>query len=495
MKKIDSIKLESISKYYEGVVALKDVSCQFEKGKVYGLVGENGAGKSTLVKIINGTILPDQGNYYIDGKAAVLRSPSEASKTGIGMVYQELNLIPNLSVMENMFISHLSKSKAGIVDWKTLQKKAQQYLDIFHLDINPKEKICNLKVAYQQIIAIIRAYAMECSVLILDEPTSALPLKDIGTVLDVVRRLVELDCIVIYISHKLDEIFQVCDEIVALRNGEKIGNFSIQEITKNGLVEQIAGRKLENKFPKRKFQRGAEILRFEHVSVEGYLQDINFTLYKGEILGFAGLLGAGKTEIAKTVFGLFGDDYAGSIYLNGEKLRLKSPVHAIKKHIGLVPENRGQEGLIHDMSLANNTILASLPAFSKYGYLQETPIRQSVNEYMKALQVKCSNILDPVKTLSGGNQQKIVLAKWLAAHSHIIIFDEPTRGIDVGAKYEIYNLMNDLVEKGVGVMIMSSENDEVLNMCDRVVLLKDGCVVKTIDSQDYTEEEMNSLLA
>ena len=305
----------------------------------------------------------------------------------------------------------------------------------------------------------------------------------------------ELDCIVIYISHKLDEIFQVCDEIVALRNGEKIGNFSIQEITKNGLVEQIAGRKLENKFPKRKFQRGAEILRFEHVSVEGYLQDINFTLYKGEILGFAGLLGAGKTEIAKTVFGLFGDDYAGSIYLNGEKLRLKSPVHAIKKHIGLVPENRGQEGLIHDMSLANNTILASLPAFSKYGYLQETPIRQSVNEYMKALQVKCSNILDPVKTLSGGNQQKIVLAKWLAAHSHIIIFDEPTRGIDVGAKYEIYNLMNDLVEKGVGVMIMSSENDEVLNMCDRVVLLKDGCVVKTIDSQDYTEEEMNSLLA
>jgi ABC-type sugar transport system ATPase subunit len=494
MNKVYNLKVEHVSKYYEGIAALADVNCEFEKGKIYGLVGENGAGKSTLVKILNGTKLPDKGQLYINEKKVSLSSPSNAAEKGIGMVYQELNLIPNLSVMENIFVSQLTDSKLGVINWKDIKQKTQHLLDIFHVNINPKDKVSELKVAYQQIVAIIRAYTMNCSLLILDEPTSALPLRDIQTVLDVVRRLKELDCIVIYISHKLDEILELSDMIIALRNGENLGDYNTADVTKEMLVELIAGRKLENKFPKRTFERGEEILRLEHVSVPQYLNDISFSLHKGEILGFAGLLGAGKTEIAKTIFGIFGNDYEGNIYLRGKKISPKNPIASIKNRIGLVPENRGKEGLIQDQAICDNITLASLQAFSSGGFMKLTNIKKSVNSLVESVHIKCANIFNPVKSLSGGNQQKVVIAKWLAANSDVIIFDEPTRGIDVGAKFEIYNLMNELVSKGIGVMIMSSETDEIMNMCDRAILLKEGNITAIVDAKEYTEAEVENMV-
>ena len=490
MPDIKSIRLEHITKIFDSTIAVSDVGFEMKQGKVYSIVGENGAGKSTIVKIMNGTYEPSSGEIFINEKRAKLNSPADAADHGIGMVYQELHLLPNLSVTENIFISRLTENKTGIIDWKKLDEKAREYLELFNLKIDIHTLVGKLKVAYQQIVAIIRSYAMNSRVVILDEPTSALPAKDIGMVLDVVRKLVELGCIVVYISHKLDEVLEISDEIIAMRNGRKIGEYHAAEITKYRLIELIAGRSIENKFPKQHFKQEDEILRFEHVTVPGYLEDISFTLYRGEILGFSGLLGAGKTEVAKTILGVFGRNYSGNIYLYGKKLITRSPKDVIAHKIGLVPENRALEGLILEHSVRDNTISASLSAYSRFGLLKNGAIGNMVERLIQSLKIKCPGMRTSVRNLSGGNQQKVVLAKWMAAESGLIIFDEPTRGIDVGAKFEIYNLMNGLVEKGVGIMLMSSEADEVLGMADRVVVLKDGRVKKIINSEEMTEEEL-----
>lgn len=490
MNEIKSLRFDGITKEFDRNIAVNHVSFEMTEGKVYSIVGENGAGKSTVVKMMNGTYEPTSGRIFVNNEEVHFSSPSDAAKHGIGIVYQELRLIPNLSVAENIFISQLTNSKLGIIHWKNVEQRTREYLDLFDLKIDPKEMVGNLKVAYQQIIAIIRAYAMQSRLVILDEPTSALPAKDIGMVLDVVKKLIDLKCIVVYISHKLDEVLEISDEIIAMRNGEKIGEYHASEMTKNRLVELIAGRSIENKFPKRYFEKGEEILRFEHVSVPGYLKDISFTLHKGEILGFTGLLGAGKTEIAKTVFGIFGTNYTGDIYFHGKKLKATDPKDIVRHHIGLVPEDRGTEGLILDHSIQNNTLAACLGKYSRCGVVNEKESSQKVMEMIGQLSVKCSSILSKVRNLSGGNQQKVVLSKWIAADSDLIIFDEPTRGIDVGAKTDIYNLMNDLVEQGIGIMIMSSEADEVIGICDRIVVLQNGEIKDTVISTEITEEQL-----
>ncbi len=495
MEKIEVFEAEHIGKRYGGNIALSDISCKFEQGTIYGLVGENGAGKSTLVKILNGTVLPDKGRLMINGRQVEFASPSMAARQGVGMVYQEMNLIPNLSIMENVFISQLTKSNVGYIDWKTIKRKTQEYLDIFQVDLKPTELVGELKAAHQQIVAIIRAYAMNGSMIILDEPTSALPLHEIHILLDVVKRLKELGCIVIYISHKLQEILTTVDRVIALRDGVLVGTFDTAEFTKDTLAELIAGKKLKQKFPKQEFVRKEELLRLEHVSVKGALEDISFSLHKGEILGFAGLLGAGKTEVAKTIFGLYGKSYTGDIYLRGKKIKVHSPMAAIREKIGLVPENRGMEGLIHNESVKDNASIVAMPKYSVGGFIKNGAVTRLVQSLMKSLNVKCASILNNILSLSGGNQQKVVLAKWIAAETELIMFDEPTRGIDVGAKYEIYLLMNQLVEQGVGVMIMSSENDELMNMCDRVVILKEGRIVDIIETKDHEEEDLEDMLA
>ena len=493
----ESLELRGICKSFGGVQALLDIDFQLHSGMVYGLAGENGAGKSTTMKIINGAYQPDRGEILLDGTPARFSAPLDAQRAGIGMVYQELNMLPDLSVAENVFISHLSERRSGYVDWKTLHQKTRELLESLEIDIDTHTQLGSLKVAHQQLIAIVRALSRNCKVIILDEPTSALTDKDGVQVLKTVRKLKELGYIVIYISHKLQEVLSVTDEIIVFRNGEKIGNYASGDLDEPALAELIAGRKLESKFPKKKFPLGEELLRFEHVSVEGRVRDISFTLHKGEILGFAGLLGAGKTEVAKALFGVFGHGHprvTGEIYLEGRRLSSRSPGEAIRSKIGLVPEDRGQEGLITGMTIFDNMLMVSLPKISRLGWLNFRKGRQIAENMVKMLEIKCNGTGQPVSSLSGGNQQKVVLAKWIAMGAKIIVFDEPTRGIDVGAKVAFYEMMNDLVSQGVGVIIMSSELEEVKSMSDSLLVLREGVISGSFASDSVQLEDIQSYL-
>ena len=493
----ESLELRGICKSFGGVQALRDIDFQLHSGMVYGLAGENGAGKSTTMKIINGAYQPDRGEILLDGTPARFSAPLDAQRAGIGMVYQELNMLPDLSVAENVFISHLSERRSGYVDWKTLHQKTRELLESLEIDIDTHTQLGSLKVAHQQLIAIVRALSRNCKVIILDEPTSALTDKDGVQVLKTVRKLKELGYIVIYISHKLQEVLSVTDEIIVFRNGEKIGNYASGDLDEPALAELIAGRKLESKFPKKKFPLGEELLRFEHVSVEGRVRDISFTLHKGEILGFAGLLGAGKTEVAKALFGVFGHGHprvTGEIYLEGRRLSSRSPGEAIRSKIGLVPEDRGQEGLITGMTIFDNMLMVSLPKISRLGWLNFRKGRQIAENMVKMLEIKCNGTGQPVSSLSGGNQQKVVLAKWIAMGAKIIVFDEPTRGIDVGAKVAFYEMMNDLVSQGVGVIIMSSELEEVKSMSDSLLVLREGVISGSFASDSVQLEDIQSYL-
>ncbi len=486
-----SLELENISKRFGGIVALDDISFKLEAGKIYGLAGENGAGKSTTMKIINGAYIPDSGEIRLNGETVHFSSPQDAQEAGIGMVYQELNMLPDLSVTENIYISHLSSGRFGYVDWKTLHRNAAGLLANMEIDIDPHTRLGDLKVAYQQLVAIVRVLAFDCRLVILDEPTSALTDKDSAHVLKAVERLRELGYIVIYISHKLSEVLSITDEVIVFRNGKLIGQYDSNELDENRLSELIAGRKLENKFPKMEFQKGKELLRVEDLVLPGHLQGVSFALHEGEILGFAGLLGAGKTEIARSLFGVYGRGeprLTGRVFLEGKELDLDNPQDAIRHKIGLVPENRGLEGLVPEMSIHDNIIMPSLKQNSQYGWLKKTSGRALAEDIVRRLEIKCAGIHHPVTTLSGGNQQKVVLAKWIVAGARIIVFDEPTRGIDVGAKVVFYELMNKLVEQGIGVIILSSENEEVVNMSDSLIVMKEGRVSARLGARRSLDE-------
>lgn len=489
----DKLELRGICKSFGGIKALEDINFELHSGMIYGLAGENGAGKSTTMKIINGAYVADAGQILVDGVPTKITSPLDAQKIGVGMVYQELSLLPDLNVAENIFISHLSERKSGYINWKNIHEKAKELLHMMEIDIDTHVRLGDLKVAHQQLIAIVRALSRECKVIILDEPTSSLTDKDSALVLDAVRKLKTLGYIVIYISHKLKEVLDITDEVIVFRNGHKIGNYQSSELNEESLAELIAGRKLESKYPKVRFEKGEELLRAEHLTVPGLLNDVSFSLHRGEILGIAGLMGAGKTEVAKTIFGVFGSGNpksTGDIYLKGERITAKTPRNAIEKKIGLVPENRAVEGLLTEMSISDNVILSSMKKVSRFGWLNQKKIKILLDKMKQSLQIKCGDVNNPVNSLSGGNQQKIVLAKWLAAESEIIIFDEPTRGIDVGAKVAVYELMNKLVEQGVGVIIMSSEADEVFHMSDTMLILKGGRPAMTCSTNEFDVDKM-----
>ena len=483
----ESLELRHIGKSFGAVRVLDDINFKLTSGKIYGLAGENGAGKSTTMKIINGAYIADEGEIVIDGETAHFTSPLSAQEAGIGMVYQELNMLPDLSVAENVFISRLSDRKSGYINWNSLHERTGELLKMLDLKLDTHTRLGELKVAHQQLVAIVRALSIECKVVILDEPTSALTEKDSAIVLDAVRRLKELGYIIIYISHKLQEMLTATDEIIVFRNGKKIGQYESKTLDEERLSELIAGRKLEAKFPKKRYPQGKELLRFDHVCVEGYLEDISFTLYEGDILGFAGLLGAGKTEIAKTIFGVFGKNnynISGKIYFEGKEINAGNPGKSIRNKIGLVPENRASEGLVTDMSVMDNVIMVSLKRMAKFGWIDSKAVKASVDKMIRSLEIKCSGMEQRAGDLSGGNQQKVVPAKWLTLGAKLIIFDEPTRGIDVGAKVAFYELMNELVSEGIGVIIMSSETDEVVNMSDLVVTLKEGRISGVISMRE-----------
>jgi ABC-type sugar transport system ATPase subunit len=493
----ENLSLEHISKSFGGIKALDDINLEFRTGAIYGLAGENGAGKSTTMKIINGAYTADSGNILIDGRKVQFSSPLDAQNSGIGMVYQELNMLPDLDVAENVLISNLTDNKFGYINKKKLHEKTRNLLKMMNIDIDTHTRLGELKVAYQQLIAIVRALSRNCRLVIMDEPTSALAERDGKYVINAARRLKELGYIVIYISHKLNEILEVTDEVIVFRNGMKIGQFKSGELTEASLAELIAGRKLKAKFPKIQFRRGPELMRFENLSVDGLLNDISFALYSGEILGVAGLLGSGKTEMARSLFGVYSrgkPKMRGNFYLEGEKIDLKTPSGAIRKKIGLVPENRATEGLVTEMSIEDNIIMPTMDKVSRAGWISSGKVSGVVKDMVEKLRVKCGAVRSLVSTLSGGNQQKVVLAKWIAAGARIIIFDEPTRGIDVGAKVTFYEIMNELVNEGIGVMIMSSELDEVYNMSDRIIVLKEGSIVDVFETSAISMADLQKCM-
>lgn len=439
MEQKNALFMKNITKQFFGVTVLDDVDFEVRAGEIHGLLGENGAGKSTLMKILNGALAPTKGSIIIDGKEIKASSPIEAKAAGIAMVYQELNLFPHLSVAENICAECMPRTKVGLVDWKAMKEIANAQLERMKIKLDVSERLDKLSVAQQQIVAIVRALIGECKVLILDEPTSALPKADVKDLFEVMHRLKSEGIAIIFISHKLDEVLEITDRLTILNNGHKVNMVETNSVSEKELAEMIVGKDIKNKYPKQLFEPGEEILRFEHVSVENKLNDISFNLRKGEVLGIVGLMGAGKTEIAKLIFGALVNDkkvIQGKIHIFGEERVFGSPIEAVKNGIGLISENRADEGLllIHDIKM--NISTPALRILSKNGFVKEKEEKNVVQDLITRLQIKCGSYSQLVRSLSGGNQQKVVIAKWFASRAKLVLFDEPTRGIDVGAKVD-----------------------------------------------------------
>lgn len=490
----DLLKLVGICKSFPGVRALHNVHMEVQKGEVHALLGENGAGKSTLMKILSGAYTRDSGEIYWEGQKIEIHNPREAQRLGIGIIYQEFNLVPQLSIAENVWISREPmKNKAiDLLDWPEMYSRTQKLLDDMNLDLDPRRPVAGLGVAHQQMVEIAKALSLDAKLLIMDEPTSALADAEINQLFTIIRKLKERGVSVVFISHHLDEVLEICDRGTILRDGEFIKTIPMQNTTQEELIQLMVGRSLDQQYPKVVSRRGEEALRVEGLNRQKTLRNISFSAYTGEILGIAGLVGAGRTELVKAIFGADKID-SGKIYVFGKEVKIMSPENAISAGIGLLPEDRKQEGLVLLLSVLHNVSMSSLDKLkNSIGLLRLKEEKVTVGDFVQKLRIATPGIGQKVQNLSGGNQQKVVLAKWLAGKSRILIFDEPTRGIDVGAKVEVYNLMNSLVENGNAVIMVSSEMPELLGMSDRILVMHEGHIVTEIDRAKATEENILS---
>ena len=485
------LKLEGIGKSFPGVRALHNVHLEVRRGEVHALVGENGAGKSTLMKILSGAYTRDTGEIYWEGQPIIIHNPREAQDLGIGIIYQEFNLVPQLSIAENVWISRepFRNRALQLIDWKEMRSRTQALLDELHLSLDPKRLVAGLGVAQQQMVEIAKALSLDAKLLIMDEPTSALTDTEINQLFTLIRRLKARGVSVVFISHHLDEVFEICDRGTVLRDGEYIDTVDLSQVTEEDIIRLMVGRNLDQQYPKVASARGEEALRVEGLNREGVLHDISFTAYAGEILGIAGLVGAGRTELMRAVFGA-DPITSGQVYIFGKETAVKSPQVAIRAGVGLLPEDRKQQGLVLLLSVLHNMSMASLDRLTSNLLLRKDDERKQANGFVDKLRIATPSINQQVQYLSGGNQQKVVLAKWLASQSRVLIFDEPTRGIDVGAKVEVYNLMNSLVENGVAVIMVSSEMPELLGMSDRILVMHEGRIAAELSRQEATQEKV-----
>ena len=485
------LKLEGISKSFPGVRALHNVHLEVRKGEVHALLGENGAGKSTLMKILSGAYMRDAGEIYWDGRPIVIHHPREAQDLGIGIIYQEFNLVPQLSIAENVWISRepFRNRALQLIDWKEMRRRTKELLDELHLPLDPRRPVAGLGVAQQQMVEIAKALSLDAKLLIMDEPTSALTETEINQLFSLIRRLKARGVSVVFISHHLDEVFQICDRGTVLRDGEHIATVDLAQVTEEDIIRLMVGRNLDQQYPKVPTSRGEEALRVEGLNRDGVLHDISFTAYAGEILGIAGLVGAGRTELMRAVFGADPID-SGRVHIFGKEVAVKSPQVAIRAGVGLLPEDRKQQGLVLMLSVLHNISMASLDRLTSNLLLRLSDERKQADGFVEKLRIATPGINQQVQYLSGGNQQKVVLAKWLASQSKVLIFDEPTRGIDVGAKVEVYNMMNSLVENGVAVIMVSSEMPELLGMSDRILVMHEGHIAAELSRQDATQEKV-----
>ena len=486
------LELKHITKLYPGVVALNDVSLEVRRGEILALVGENGAGKSTLIKTCSGAITPTQGEIVINGKSFTGMTPQTSEQNGIGVIYQEFNLVGDLSVAENIFLGRAIR-KGMVIDLKAMERESKKILDSLNIKINPKTLVKTLSVGYQQMVEIAKAVSQNAKLLIMDEPSAPLTSAEVEAMFAIVDKLKAGGVSIIYISHRLDEIFRLADRITILRDGQYVTTLNTDETNKDELVKYMVGRQLTEVYPKRDEICVKDEVIFEAVNVSGNGdKNISFKIHRGEVLGLGGLVGAGRTEFAELMFGMR-PKTAGKFIFKGKEISPKTPKDAIELGIGLVPEDSKKEGALLGMSIRCNINMPIYQRISKGTVINEKKEEEIAQTYRKEISIKTPTLDQLVKNLSGGNQQKVILAKWLAADSELLIFDEPTRGIDVGAKQEIYTLINHLVEQGKTVLMISSEMEELMGMSDRILILAEGNMTGELNKSEFNQERIMQL--
>jgi len=491
-----ALEMRGIGKRFPGVVALDGVDLTLMPGKVHALMGENGAGKSTLIKILAGVYGKDSGTIAIAGEETELKTPRDALKKGIKVVFQEIALISEFTVAENIFLEEYPKLAGGSIDWKAIRTEAKALFDRIGFAVDPAARTGDLPVSQQQMVEIARALAHEAKIVVMDEPTSSLTPNEVELLFVVIRRLTALGIAVVYVSHKLDEVFEISDTVTVLRDGRHISTKPIAEHTNDSLIQDMIGRRIENLFPRsRQHATGKVALSVENLSTDAKLKDISFEARAGEVLGFFGLMGAGRTELAKAIVG-YDPIRTGRIVIDGAPLRPHDTRTGVSLGIGLLTEDRKVEGLMLELPVQQNMSLASLERFTRAGFVDETAEKSAVQAFVDRFRVKTPSLAQPIKNLSGGNQQKVLLARWLMRGLKVIVVDEPTRGIDVGAKSEIFALIDRLAGEGLAVIMMTSEMPELLGLSDRIAVLAEGRLTATFAREEATQERiLNAAIA
>lgn len=488
--RVPILEMRGITKRFPGVLALNQVDLTVYPGQVLALVGENGAGKSTLMKILSGVHQMDEGEIRIDGKPVRITDPLTSQLMGISIIYQELNVLDNMNIAENIFLGREQRKNRVFADKRRMHSEARRLLDEVGLNLDTWSMVRDLSTAQKQMIEVAKALSFQSKIIIMDEPTSSLTETETETLFGIVRKLRDKGVAIVFISHKLAEIFAISDEVAVLRDGVSAGRMRTADCTENDIVNAMVGRDVENLFAKEPAEIGGVVLEVRGLSTKGFLQDISFDLHAGEILGFAGLVGAGRSEVMRAVFGIDKRE-SGEIYVKGKKVRIASPKDALRCRMGFVPEDRKSQGLVLGMNVRQNTTLAALRQVANgAGFLSARLENEMTDQFVKALEVKTPSNEQRVQNLSGGNQQKVVIAKWLANSPDILILDEPTRGIDVGAKHEIYQVMNHLVEQGKAIIMISSELPEILGMSDRILVMHEGRIVGELPKEEATQERI-----
>ncbi len=487
-----NIEMRGINKSFGSNQVLKDAGFLLKDGEVHALMGENGAGKSTLMKILTGVYTKDAGTIFVDGVEVNYKNPQEAEKAGIVFIYQEINSLFDLTVEENLFMGKEITKGFGICDKKAMREKAQEVMDRLGVSIPIDAVMGDLSVGQQQMVEICKALMVDAKVLIMDEPTAALTQSETEVLFEVMKGLVEKGVSIVYISHRMEEIFELCDRITILRDGSYIGTEYIKDITMDDVVKMMIGREIGERFPQRDVTIGDEVIRVENLSHPRYFKDVNFSVKAGEVLGVSGLMGAGRTEIMHAIFGNM-PDATGKIIIEGKEVSIKNPRDAIAAGIGFITEDRKTEGLLLEKPISDNIEVANLKKVSIRNILNPKKQIELVKRGIEEFRIKCFGPQHECNNLSGGNQQKVVLAKWIYTEPKILILDEPTRGVDIGAKKEIYSVINDLAAKGVAVILVSSELPEVLGMSDRIMVVHEGHITGIIDAATADQEKVMTL--
>jgi ribose transport system ATP-binding protein len=486
------LHMQGITKIFPGVVALEDVDFDLKGGEVHVLLGENGAGKSTLMKVLAGAYKPDKGKIFIDGKEVEIQNPKQAQSLGIGIIYQEFNLVPYLTVAENVFIDDFPRNRFGIINRKKMHAGAHEILRGMNMNVDTAKLITEISTAQQQMVEVAKAMKYKSKILIMDEPTASLSEREIEQLFATIRDLKSKGIGIIYISHRMQELWEIGDRVSVLRDGHYVGTRELKDVNPADLVALMVGREISFMFKRDYLEKGEEVLRVEHLSsTAGRLTDINIHLHRKEVVGLAGLVGSGRTELARAIFGI--DPFIeGKVILFGEEVRNFNTTQIVKKGVALLPEDRKAHGLALILSVAENIVMASLEALFPRRFVSKRKEREVANKYIKDLRIATPHENRQVQYLSGGNQQKVVLSKWLCTNADILIFDEPTRGIDVKAKAEIHEFMNTLAKNGAAILMISSDLPEVIGMADRIYVMREGKIVADIDHSEATQEKVIS---